>query len=120
MSKVSDTGYVDLLIKVYLRNFQHQQGGVFTQHIDKMKDGDTSLKITAVGGDLQYDHSGQFLLRDSADSLLKPKTFKRVGMIAAGTGIAPMYQLTQTVADNTKDYTSLSLIYSNRTPVSAR
>ncbi len=36
MSKVSDQGYIDLLIKVYLRNFQHQ-GGVFTQFIDQMK-----------------------------------------------------------------------------------
>mmetsp|Transcript_7225 Transcript_7225/g.10106 ORF Transcript_7225/g.10106 Transcript_7225/m.10106 type:complete len:83 (+) Transcript_7225:157-405(+) len=30
LSKVADTGYVDLLIKVYLRNFEHQQGGIFT------------------------------------------------------------------------------------------
>jgi len=37
-------------------------------------------------------------------------------MIAAGSGIAPMYQLTQTVVDSGNDLTSLSLIYSNRTP----
>ncbi len=41
-------------------------------------------------------------------------------MIAAGTGIAPMYQLTQTVADNSRDNTALSLVYSNRTPVSCQ
>ena len=58
MSKVSDTGYVDLLIKVYLRNFQHQSGGVFTQHIDKMKEGDTSMRITAIGGDIAYNGRG--------------------------------------------------------------
>ena len=39
-------------------------------------------------------------------------------MIAAGSGIAPMYQLTQTVVDSGTDKTSLSLIYSNRSPVS--
>ncbi len=30
LSKVTDQGYVDLLIKVYLRNFKHPQGGLFT------------------------------------------------------------------------------------------
>lgn len=30
LSKVTDSGYVDLLIKVYLRNFKHPQGGLFT------------------------------------------------------------------------------------------
>ena len=58
-----------------------------------MQDGDTSLKITAIGGDIQYDAEGRFLLRDS-DKNMQPKTYKRIGMIAAGTGIAPMYQLT--------------------------
>jgi nitrate reductase (NAD(P)H) len=58
MSKVADTGYVDLLLKVYLRSFQHQQGGLFTQHIDKMREGDTSMRITAVGGDIQYRGNG--------------------------------------------------------------
>ena len=30
MSKVSDRGYVDLLIKVYIRNFKHPTGGLFS------------------------------------------------------------------------------------------
>jgi len=46
---------------------------------------------------------------------MKPCNFKRVGMIAAGSGITPMFQLIQTIADS-KDTTSLSLIYSSRTP----
>lgn len=93
MSKVSDTGYVDLLIKVYLRNFQHQQGGLFTQHIDKMKEGDTSMKITAIGGDILYE-GGLFKVRDLDTKEMKERRIKRIGMIAAGSGIAPMYQLT--------------------------
>jgi len=36
-------------------------------------------------------------------------------MIAAGSGITPMFQLTQTVADSDEN-NSLSLIYTNRTP----
>jgi hypothetical protein len=30
LSRVVDAGYVDLLIKVYLRNFKHPTGGLFT------------------------------------------------------------------------------------------
>lgn len=37
-------------------------------------------------------------------------------MIAAGSGITPMFQLIQTVADSPVDDSALSLIYSNRTP----
>ena len=64
LSKVSDTGYVDLLIKVYLRNFEHQQGGVFTQFLDKMKLGNTQMKISAIGGDMHYMGDSKFMVRD--------------------------------------------------------
>lgn len=64
LSKVADTGYVDLLIKVYLRNFEHQKGGVFTQFIDKMRLGNTDMKITAIGGDMHYIGNSQFMVRD--------------------------------------------------------
>ena len=30
MSKVTDAGYVDLMIKIYMRNFKHPTGGLFT------------------------------------------------------------------------------------------
>lgn len=89
-----------------------------TQHIDRMKEGDQSLKITALGGDIIYEGNGQFQLRDPDTKEMRPKQLKRIGMIAAGSGIAPMYQLAQTVGDLRNDLTSLSLIYSNRTPVS--
>ena len=72
MSKVSDTGYVDLLIKVYLRNFQHQQGGLFTQHMDRMQEGDTSMRITAVGGDIAYHGNGKFDIRNPETGEMEP------------------------------------------------
>jgi len=36
MSKVADEGIIDLLIKVYLRNFKFPKGGAFTQFVDTM------------------------------------------------------------------------------------
>ena len=47
---------------------------------------------------------------------MKERQIDRVGMIAAGSGITPMYQLIQTVTDSPVDRSALSLIYSNRTP----
>ena len=117
LSKVTDTGYVDLLIKVYLRNMEFQQGGLFTQHVDKMKVGDNSMRITGIGGDVAYLGGSEFRIREEDGGELIDKRIKRVGMIAAGSGISPMFQLVQTVADSRGDNTSLSLIYSSRTPV---
>lgn len=57
-----DSGYVDLLIKVYLRNFKHPTGGLFTQYIDRMREGG-KMKITGIAGDIVYKGNSQFLLR---------------------------------------------------------
>ena len=76
------------------------------------------MHITGIGGDIVYKGNSQFLMRDKATLEMIPRHFKNVGMIAGGSGIAPMFQLIQTVTDLRNDRTSLSLIYSNRTPVS--
>ena len=91
LSKVSDKGYVDLLIKVYLRNFEHQQGGVFTQFIDKIRPGNAEMKITAIGGDMHYLGNSEFMVRDQETKEMVRRQIDRVGMIAAGSGITPMF-----------------------------
>ena len=40
---------------------------------------------------------------------------RRIGMIAGGTGITPMYQLIRAICEDEKDTTEISLIYANRT-----
>jgi len=76
------------------------------------------MKITAIGGDLHYIGNSNFMVRDKTSKQMVQRKIDRIGMVAAGSGITPMFQLIQTVADNPPDTTSLSLIYSNRTPVS--
>ncbi|KAJ5677321.1 uncharacterized protein N7477_002954 [Penicillium maclennaniae] len=39
---------------------------------------------------------------------------RRVGMIAGGTGITPMYQLIRAICEDERDTTEISLIYANR------
>lgn len=40
---------------------------------------------------------------------------KRIGMIAGGTGITPMYQLIRAICEDDTDITEISLVYANRT-----
>ena len=92
LSKVMDAGYMDLLIKVYLRNFKHLQGGLFTQFIDRAQEG-TKMRITGIGGDIVYKGDSQFLIRNNATQEMEKRNIKNVGMIAGGSGIAPMFQV---------------------------
>jgi len=81
-----------------------------------MQEGQT-MKITGIAGDLFYKGNSLFMIRNKETGVMEEKYIKRVGMIAAGSGLTPMFQLIQTVADQ-KDDTSLSLIYSCPGPVS--
>ncbi|KAH6611625.1 hypothetical protein Trco_001645 [Trichoderma cornu-damae] len=40
---------------------------------------------------------------------------KKIGMVAGGTGITPMYQLIRAICEDDTDTTAVSLIYANRT-----
>lgn len=57
-----------------------------------MREG-TTMKITGIGGDITYNGHSNFFLRNKESGLMEPRKFKNVGMIAGGSGIAPMYQV---------------------------
>ncbi|TGJ84162.1 hypothetical protein E0Z10_g4604 [Xylaria hypoxylon] len=42
---------------------------------------------------------------------------KRIGMLAGGSGITPMFQLIRAICEDERDTTEISLIYANRTEV---
>jgi len=65
---------------------------------------------------MHYLGNSTFQVRDQTTKEMKERQIDRVGMIAAGSGITPMFQLIQTVNDSPVDTSALSLIYSNRTP----
>ncbi|KAK9710204.1 NADH-cytochrome b5 reductase [Basidiobolus ranarum] len=44
----------------------------------------------------------------------KPNEFSKLGMIAGGTGITPMYQLLRKIFQNSEDKTQVSLIFANK------
>ncbi|KAJ5998700.1 hypothetical protein N7451_006510 [Penicillium sp. IBT 35674x] len=43
-----------------------------------------------------------------------PGLCRRIGMIAGGTGITPLYQLIRAICENERDTTEISLIYANQ------
>ncbi|EFX06380.1 FAD/NAD(P)-binding oxidoreductase [Grosmannia clavigera kw1407] len=89
VSNNNDLGRIELLVKVY-------EGGLMTEHLEKMQIGDT-IDIRGPKGTMEYNQSYA----------------RHIGMIAGGTGIAPMYQLVRAICEDTSDKTKVSLIYAN-------
>ena len=107
-SVVHQKGYVDFVIKIYRagENPRFPHGGIMTQYLEGLKVGD-SLKMEGPKGKLSYSGCGNFHISR------KYQIKKKIGMIAGGTGITPMFQIIQAVVQN-KDRIKLSLLYGNK------
>lgn len=84
-------GHFDLCIKTY-------EEGNISRHVDEKKVGDT-VDIRGPKGGFVYT----------------PNMIKSLGMIAGGTGIAPMFQIISYILANPEDKTKISLLYANVT-----
>ncbi|KAL1346422.1 hypothetical protein HN51_020078 [Arachis hypogaea] len=87
----SDVGYFELVVKMY-------PNGKMSHHFRQMKVGD-KLAVKGPKGRFSY----------------KPGQVRAFGMIAGGTGITPMFQITRAILENPKDKTKISLLYANVT-----
>ncbi|KAE8378346.1 hypothetical protein BDV26DRAFT_304336 [Aspergillus bertholletiae] len=86
-----DLGRLELVIKCY------PDGLLTGQYLANLKVGD-KVQFRGPKGAMKY-HSG---------------LCKKIGMIAGGTGITPMYQLIRAICEDDTDTTEVSLIYANR------
>ncbi|TFK30617.1 NADH-cytochrome b5 reductase [Coprinopsis marcescibilis] len=84
-----DRGFFDLIIKTY-------EKGNISRHVTTLSPGD-KLKVKGPKGNFKYS----------------PNLVSHLGMIAGGTGIAPMIQIIRGVLRNPLDQTTISLIYAN-------
>ena len=111
ISTVNNSGYVDFVIKIYRKGIHPKfpDGGLMTQYLESLKNGDTML-MEGPKGRLVYEGEGKFII--SRKALPQRKT--KIGMVAGGTGITPCYQVIQS-ALNGNDGTQLTLIYGSRT-----
>jgi len=88
----SAEGKVELLIKIY-------PNGPMTSHIGKLKQNDF-IELKGPMEKFKYDANSK----------------KKIGMLAAGTGITPMLQVLNKIASNPKDQTEVVLLFFNTTP----
>ncbi|XP_031555005.1 NADH-cytochrome b5 reductase-like [Actinia tenebrosa] len=91
ISPLDACGYFDVLIKIY-------EDGKMSKYVETWQVGD---KVKWKGP------FGKFIYT--------PNRYHHICMLAAGTGIAPMIQVLQSILDNDDDETRISLLYTCRT-----
>eukprot|EP01084_Bolivina_argentea_P275491 469832_1 len=100
----------ELLVKVYPK-------GRMTQHLKRMKIGDTIL-CKKNYGKMCYFEIGKIRFGDPRMTMFAPYNLNvnRLNLIAGGSGIVPMYQIIKNIDLNKEfDHTKISLIYANKT-----
>ncbi|EFX05736.1 cytochrome b5 [Grosmannia clavigera kw1407] len=93
-SNNADRGRLELLVRCY------PDGLLTGRYLALLQVGDT-VRFRGPKGAMRYNNPGGRLCR-------------RIGMIAGGTGITPMFQLIRAICDDSHDQTEVSLIYANR------
>lgn len=91
-SNNSDMGILELVIKVY------PEGLLTGKYLANLNVGD-EVMFRGPKGAMRYQRG----------------LCKKIGMLAGGTGITPMYQLIRAICEDPRDTTEVSLIYANRT-----
>lgn len=89
ISNDDQLGSFDLLIKTY-------ENGNISRYVESKKVGET-IDVRGPKGFFTYT----------------PNMKKSLGMVAGGTGIAPMYQVLTAILDNPEDKTKIHLVYAN-------
>jgi len=87
----STKGHFDLLVKQY-------PGGEISTQLARMRCGDLAHVRGPCGSDFTYRRG----------------VARQLGMVAAGTGITPMWQVIQTILDDPEDTTQIRLVYASR------
>lgn len=77
------------------------------QHFERMQIGDT-IDVKGPLGHFEYTGPGKYAKNR------KPKTCKKIAMIAGGTGITPCYQVAQHILEDPEDDTEIALLYANK------
>uniref|UniRef100_A0A1I7YHR5 NADH-cytochrome b5 reductase n=2 Tax=Steinernema glaseri TaxID=37863 RepID=A0A1I7YHR5_9BILA len=116
ISSDDDQGYVELMIKVYFKDVHPKfpEGGKMSQYLESLNIGDT-IDFRGPSGLIIYEGNGKFAVRPDKKSSPVPHKFKRIGMIAGGTGITPMLQVIDAILKDPTDQTELSLLFANQT-----
>ena len=110
ITRVTKRGSMDLLVKVYYPTERFPEGGVLTQYLDKLKINDY-LTICGPKGKVEYLGDGNFYFKKKG---LK-KQFKKITMLAGGSGITPCFQSLLHLLDDKKADLTLNILFANKT-----
>ncbi|KAJ6784029.1 hypothetical protein PWT90_00316 [Aphanocladium album] len=92
VSNNADRGVLELVIKVY------PDGQLTSRYLANLQVGDEVL-FRGPKGAMRYTRG----------------LARKIGMVAGGTGITPMFQVIRAICEDDRDLTQVSLIYANRT-----
>ncbi|CAD5225492.1 unnamed protein product [Bursaphelenchus okinawaensis] len=112
------TGYVDLVIKVYGKTEKFPKGGEFSQHLDSLNIGDT-MNFRGPTYKHLYHGDGHFSTghnpNENAQDNVRHTNYKRISLIAGGTGITPILQVINKSLKNSEDKVEMALLFANQT-----
>ncbi|XP_078046670.1 NADH-cytochrome b5 reductase 3 isoform X1 [Augochlora pura] len=116
VSSDDDHGFVDLVIKVYFKNVHPKfpEGGKLSQFLENLKTGET-VDFRGPSGRLIYKGHGKFSIKILRKDPPVNYSFKKIVMMAGGTGITPMLQLVRAIVKDPTDETECSLLFANQT-----
>lgn len=100
-------GYMDILIKLYL-DTKTRKGGKMSKALDALSIGD-GVDFKGPIGKFEYHGRGYCSINRCK------KKFDRFGMICAGSGITPVYQVLHSIMNDAGDETKCTLLNGNRT-----
>jgi len=102
-------------MKVYFSNTHPKfpEGGKMSQYLEAMKIGD-KIQIRGPNGLLEYKGRGNLSVKPDKKKPPVLHHYKKIGMIAGGTGITPCLQIIRQVFKDQNDKTDLWLLYANQ------
>lgn len=110
ISRIDEKGSLDLLIKVYFPCERFPDGGEMTQFLHGLEEG-SRVRISGPKGKVRYEDRGYFYFMKKNMG----KTFKKISMVAGGSGITPIYQVIQHLRDEGIGTFVVSVIFANKT-----
>ncbi|KAH7936490.1 hypothetical protein HPB49_000102 [Dermacentor silvarum] len=111
VSLCDQRGSFEIIVKIYKAGVSTEfpQGGLMSQFLDTLQPGD-EVQIRGPRGKFVYEGHGSFVTAHG--DRLPP--VKRLGLIAAGSGVTPMLQLLRNMFADSADCTLVRMIDVNR------
>ncbi|KAI6233560.1 Cytochrome-b5 reductase [Aphelenchoides fujianensis] len=110
-------GFIDFLVKIYGPNEhpEYPEGGLLTPWLDSLQINEEA-NFTGPVGRISYRGDGLFRIREKRTHVERERRFRRLGMLAGGSGITPPFQVLNAILKNPNDPTEVWLLFANNKP----